>query len=121
MQQSPEDQQILNDILSDSDFINSESKRNRTQKVELNITSIDVKVTIKSINENGLVTIEFSKDMYVPKNYTKFDSNVLNIQYFQASLTENTTTPVDYLWKVTEFTPRQLYIQMLFSDPLLVS
>ena len=49
--------------------------------VLLNTTSTDVKATIKSINENGLVTIEFSKDMYVPKNISDYNDKVLRVKY----------------------------------------
>ena len=82
-----------------------------------NNTSSNLSAKIKSISVEGLVTVEFSQIVNVPKNYTSFNQSVLVLTIKDGGYVRD----LNFTWNLTSFTPKEMLIQLHFADPSLVS
>ena len=94
-------------IAVDNDNLLASGPNNTT---EINISYQEdstLKAKILSINTNGLVTIEFTKIMYVPSNPTTINSTVAKVEVIKA---DEDSRHLNFTWNVTSFEHHTLKI-----------
>jgi hypothetical protein len=80
-----------------------------------------VTALISSINNKGVVTVEFSEDMIIPENYTRFnylfmDVSTISNDGVQVGVNKNISA-----WKITNFESSTMTLQVNFTDPMVIS
>ena len=83
------------------------------------------KAVISSISESGLVLINFNESMQVPTNLSEFNTSNMDL-YVKVSNerlaeTDFNATKLNFTWEITEFTERNMSIQLNFTNPLAIS
>lgn len=57
-------------------------------KINPTIPKIELQASIVSIDNKGLATVQFSEDMVIPANYSKFNDGFLKITVFAGEDTQ---------------------------------
>eukprot|EP00347_Sterkiella_histriomuscorum_P019607 403340988 len=74
---------------------------------------------LKSFDNTGCLTIQFTNDIFVPANLSTIDDNVLRLRIRPSN--QSRIEDLTFKWEVTKFEPRQMTIQIYFTNPQLVS
>ena len=73
-----------------------------------NETDYDLTAIIKSISAMGLVTVVFSKDLYVIKNLSVINETVLHLEILNPE--NEVRSEIEFTWELRSFLPSLLKI-----------
>ena len=67
----------------------------------------------------GKVSVQFSKNIYSPQNYTQFNDSQLALVILDPK--GNWRTDVAFTWSVISMQGKEMYIQLSFEDKTIIS
>eukprot|EP00347_Sterkiella_histriomuscorum_P014664 403360019 len=108
---------IINIIVGSS--INEQLKVELSNNIIRNNTSTLLKAIIQKITKYGEVFVKFNREIKKPHSCQVIDMNSLLLIIEPAETSD--IKMLDFSWKVTDCTSKQLVIQLYFENPLYVS
>jgi hypothetical protein len=80
----------------------------------------EVKAKIVKITQGGTVQIKFNQPMLIPGNISSFNNQSMWLKVVN-SKNPNREAQIKFLWKTESFTGTDLYLNINFTKPFLVS
>lgn len=74
--------------------------------------------TITEITIYGEVYVSFNKELKVPENYKDIGKDSIEFSFMNE---DTTKSEIGYSYKIEEFTPNSMKVQLEFTDPYFVS
>jgi hypothetical protein len=82
-------------------------------KKNLKTKPLELSASLLSINNQGIATIAFNKDIYVVKNLTAIDSQVLGLKIIPGAESDHNDLNITF-WNVTKMEHRKIIINIQF-------
>jgi hypothetical protein len=76
---------------------------------------------MKSVNNKGEATIEFSDNVVIPANFTKFNYLFLQVKLIPSEGIVSGSKKKISNWRITDFTKDTMVITVNFTDPMVIS